>query len=104
MPTDDRVKISRPGLDWGPFSIGIVCTLVIYAAAAGLVYFTVRYSLWWLIGVVVLALCGTMCLASAIGVLHAQRRVWNSEQRQAYIATHGTLSDEKELDEPMELK
>jgi membrane protein YdbS with pleckstrin-like domain len=94
---DDNVKINRPGLDWGPFGVGIVCTLVIYAVAAGLIYFTVHYSAWWLIGVAVLAICGALCLTSAIGALMAKRRVWNSEQRQAYIAAHGTLSDEKDL-------
>lgn len=79
-----------PALDWGPFSVGMVICLVFVVLTA--VAPIVGGWGWWELAWVVTVPMAFLCLFSAVGVLFAKRRIWDSEQRQTYIERHGNLS------------
>ena len=71
----------RPGRSWGPFSIGAIMTLILLAGA---VIAMIAGGYWWIAAGALLI--GTLlCGASAIGVLNAERRQWESARRVAEL-------------------
>lgn len=69
---------TKPRLDWGPFCVGIVATVICYALMIGSIWACVHWSAWFLGSVIVFAIVGTLCAVSAFGVLYAKRRQWES--------------------------
>ena len=79
----------RPALDWGPFSVAMVVSVVLLAMSAGVVFAAVTLSMWALLALVVTLPLTAMCIASGIGVLLAPRRYAASAQRVAMTEDKG---------------
>ena len=94
MSSDDLFEVRKPpALDWGPFSVGMFMALV-FLALAFLPAVFLGLSAWDIVTGLIAGIIAALCTTSAIGVLYAKRRVWDSEQRQAYITKHGNLSND----------
>lgn len=91
LHTHVDARSARPGLAWGPFSVGTVFALGCYAIFGVGVYATVTWSPWWLALAVPFALFGTLCAVSAVGVLIEPRQLATKAERDAYRAQHGSL-------------
>lgn len=86
-----------PPLDWGPFAIGLIVTLILAALAVSALYLALTHTPWWLLAEIVWVPFGAMAGASSIGVLTATRRQARRERYSGMTSDKGWRSHGEEI-------
>lgn len=86
-----------PPLDWGPFAIGSIVTLIFAALAGVALWLAFTHTPWWLLVEIVWVPFAAISGASSIGALTATRRQARRERYSGMTSDKGWRSYGEEI-------